>query len=149
MPTYLDRTSLTGLDSPSLLWTSSHPTRLSAVRCRLATRVTLRQLPSSRSFVQLSDRRSLPTSGHAEISSPKPFVWFHAKTDKESSAWRTTYIVWHKDLIWTVAYSGNIFSGVKIWIRKRWICYILLFYVMSWSLDCEENSSARTEKKVS
>ena len=67
---------------PSLLWTSSHPTGLSAVRCRLATRVTLRQLPSSSSFVQLPSRVPLPTSGHAEISSPKLFVWFRAKTDK-------------------------------------------------------------------
>ena len=33
-------------------------------------------------FVSLSDWCSLPTSGHAEISSPKPFVWFRAKTDK-------------------------------------------------------------------
>ena len=67
---------------PSLLWTSSHPTGLSAVRCRLATRVTLRQLPSSSSFVQLPSRVPLPTSGHAEILSPKPFVWFRTKTDK-------------------------------------------------------------------
>ena len=46
-------------------------------------------------FVSLSDWCSLPTSGHAEISSPKPFVWFRAKTDKGSSAWRTTNIVLH------------------------------------------------------
>ena len=75
MPTYPDQSS-------SLLWTSSHPTGLSAVRCRLVTRVTLRQLPSSSSFVQLPDWCYLPTSGHVEISSPKPFVWFRAKTDK-------------------------------------------------------------------
>ena len=35
--------------------------------------------PSSISFVQLSSRVLLSTSGHAEISSPKPFVWFRAK----------------------------------------------------------------------
>ena len=68
--------------SSSLLWTSSHPTGLSAVWCRLVTRVTLRQLPSSSPFVQLPSRVPLPTSGHAEISSPKPFVWFRAETDK-------------------------------------------------------------------
>ena len=33
-------------------------------------------------FVSFSYSRYLPTSGHAEISSPKPFVWFRAKTDK-------------------------------------------------------------------
>ena len=58
------------------------PIRLSAIQCRLVTRVILRQLPSSSSFVQISDRRSLPTSGHVEISCPKPFVCFRAKTDK-------------------------------------------------------------------
>ena len=68
--------------SSSLLWTSSHQTGLSAVRCQLPTRVTLRQLPSSSSFVQLPSRVPLPTSSHDEISSPKPFVWFRAKTDK-------------------------------------------------------------------
>ena len=75
MPTYLDRTSLTGLDPLSCRL-------VSAVRCRLVTRVTLRQLPSSSSFVQLSDWRSLPHFRSPEISSPKPFVWFRAKTDK-------------------------------------------------------------------
>ena len=54
----------------------------SAVRCRLPTRVTLRQLPLLSPFVQFSSRVPLPTSGHAEISSPKPFLWFRAKTDK-------------------------------------------------------------------
>ena len=33
-------------------------------------------------FFSLSDWRSLPTSGHTKISSPKTFVWFRAKTDK-------------------------------------------------------------------
>ena len=75
MPTYPDRSS-------SLVLDSLMPTRLSAVRCRLVTRVTLRQPPSSSSFVQLSDWRSLPHFRSPEISSPKPFVWFRAKTDK-------------------------------------------------------------------
>ena len=70
MPTYADRTY-------SLLWTSSHPTGLSAVRCRLASRVAF--------FVSLCPTpfsHSLIRSGHAEISSPKPFVRFRTKTDK-------------------------------------------------------------------
>ena len=62
---------------PSLM-----PTRLSAVRCRLVTRITLHKLflrvPLSNSLTGLP----LPTSGHAEIWSPKPFVWFRAKTVK-------------------------------------------------------------------
>ena len=67
MPTYPDRSS-------TLLWTSSHPTGLSAVRCRL---------PFSSSFVQLPSRIPLPTSGHAESSSPKPFcLVLRQKTDK-------------------------------------------------------------------
>ena len=93
----------------------------SLLRCRLPSRVTLRQPPSLSSFVQLSDRRSLPTSGHAEISSQKPFVWFRTKTDKgiicladhlhsvSKACWEekgrkkkltalllSTYDVWHK-----------------------------------------------------
>ena len=44
---------------PHCCWTLSPPTGLSAVRCRLPTRVTLRQLPSLSSFVQLLDSRFL------------------------------------------------------------------------------------------
>ena len=75
MPTHPDRSS-------SLLWTLSHAN--SSLCCPVSTALSVvrRQLPSSSSFVQLPSRVPLPTSGHAEISSPKPFVWFRAKTDK-------------------------------------------------------------------
>ena len=53
---------------PSLL-----PTRLSAVLCWLPLSVSL-----ANSLLWCP----LTTSGHAEISSPKPFIWFRAKTDK-------------------------------------------------------------------
>ena len=76
MPTYPDRSSSLLLDPLSCRLVTS------AARCRLATRVTLRQLPSSSPFVQLPSRVPLPTSGHAETSSLKAFVWFRAKTDK-------------------------------------------------------------------
>ena len=78
---------------PSLLWTSSHPTGLSAVRCRLSSRVTLPQLPSSSPFVQLSSRVPLPTSSHPRSRVQNPLSGFAPKQTKESSAWRTTYIV--------------------------------------------------------
>ena len=57
------------------------PTGLSAVRCRLAARVTLRQLPSVSPFVQFLSGLSflLPV---ASISRAQAFVWFRAKTDK-------------------------------------------------------------------
>ena len=60
------------------------PTGLSApvfgVNCLSPSSLANCQLLSP--FVSLSDSRPLTTSGHAEISSPKPFVWFRAKTDK-------------------------------------------------------------------
>ena len=85
---------LTGL--PSLLLDSlSCRLVTSAVRCRQDTHVTLRQLPSLSSFVQLPQWRSLPTSGRVEISSPNPSSGFAPKQTKESSAWWTTYIVSH------------------------------------------------------
>ena len=86
MPTLLVRSS-------SLVLDSLMPTRLSAVRCRLVTRVTLRQLPSSNSFVQLSSRVPLPTSGHSRSRVQNPLSGFAPKQTKESSVWRTTYIV--------------------------------------------------------
>ena len=57
-------------------------TRLSAVPCRLFLSVVPRQLPTSQSLFLTLFLRPLTTSGHAEISSPKPFVWFCTKTDK-------------------------------------------------------------------
>ena len=66
---------------PSLLWTSSHPTGLSAVRYRLSC-------PSS--VVNRRLRVPFPTLWLAFLSyfwsrwdlESKPFVWFRAKTDK-------------------------------------------------------------------
>ena len=88
MPTYPDRSS-------SLLLGSLMPIRLSAVPCRLVTRLTLRQLPSSSPFVQLSSRIPLPTSGHSRSRVQNPLSGFAPKQTKESFAWRTTYIVLH------------------------------------------------------
>ena len=70
-----DSSSLTALDLISSDWSLC-----SGVDWSLASPFTNCQLLSP--FVSLSHWRSLPTSGHAEISSPKPFVWFRAKTDK-------------------------------------------------------------------
>ena len=101
MPTYLDGSSLTGLDTLSCRLVSL----LSGVDW--PTRVILRQLPSPSSFVQLSNWCSLPTSGHLEISGPNPLSGFAPKQTKESSAWRTTYIVLH----------GNNMFTTWMWIR--------------------------------
>ena len=90
MPTYPDRSS-------SQLWTSSHPTCLSAVRCRLVTHVTLRQLPTSQSLC-LTHWLAFPSYFRTRRDLEfKSFVWFRAKT-KGSSAWRTTYLVLHCSL---------------------------------------------------
>ena len=75
MPTYPDQSS-------SLLWTLSHAN--SSLCCPVSTALSVvrRQLLLRVPFVQLPSRVPLPSSGHAEISSSKPFVWFRAKTDK-------------------------------------------------------------------
>ena len=75
MPTYPDWSS-------SLLWSLSHAN--SSLCCPVSTALSVvrRQLPSSSPFVQLPSRVPIPTSGHTKTSSPKPFVWFRAKTDK-------------------------------------------------------------------
>ena len=70
---------------PQSNWNADILTRSSSldpIFCWLASLLSRCQLPVS-SFVQPT-LFSLPvtTSGHAEISSPKPFVWFRAKTDK-------------------------------------------------------------------
>ena len=80
---------------PSLLWTSSHPTGLTVVRCRLPCPSSVANCLLLNHFFQLSDWRSLPTSGHVEISSPNHLSGFAPKQTKGSSAWRTTYIVLH------------------------------------------------------
>ena len=58
------------------------PTSLCAVRCRLATRITRRQQPSLRLFVQLL-RLAFPSyfRSRRDLGS-KSFVWFRAWTDK-------------------------------------------------------------------
>ena len=61
------------------------PTRLSApvsdVDCLCQSSVA--NCPLRAPFVQPTlFSRPVTTSGHGEISSPKPFVWFRAKTDK-------------------------------------------------------------------
>ena len=99
MPTYPDWSS-------SLVLDSVMPTRLSAVRCRLVTRVTLRQLPSSSSFVQPSSRVPLPTSSHPRSQVQNPLSGFAPKQTKESSAWQTIYIVLHNYL----KFHSNIYS---------------------------------------
>ena len=69
------------LNLPSLVWTLS-PTDwslCSGVRCRLPLSVVLRQLPTSSPTLF---SRPVTTSGPAETSSPKPFVWFRATIDK-------------------------------------------------------------------
>ena len=68
---------------PSLLRTSFHPTVLSAVRCRPPCPSSVANCFLRVALSNYLTRVSLPTSGHAEISSPKPFVWFRTKTDKE------------------------------------------------------------------
>ena len=80
---------------PSLLWTSSHPTGLSAVRCGLPCPSSIANCLLLSPFVSLSDWCSLPTSGHVEISSPNPLSGFAPKQIKGSSAGRTTYTVLH------------------------------------------------------
>ena len=70
MPTHLDQSSLTALDSLLCRLVTS------AVRCRLHLLppcLSHRQLTSVSSFVQLLSR-SLPTYGRVEISSPNPLV---------------------------------------------------------------------------
>ena len=86
MPTHLDQSSLTALDS---LFHADWSLLLSGVDWPLASPFAncLLSVPLSNSSCV-----PLPTSGHVEISSPKPFG-FAPKQTKESSAWRTTYVV--------------------------------------------------------
>ena len=77
MPTHLDSIFF-HWSGPSLM-----PTRLSApvsgVYCHCPSFLANCLLSP---FVSLSDWRPLTTSGHVEITDPKPFVWFRARTDK-------------------------------------------------------------------
>ena len=73
------------------------PTLLTAVRCRLLTRVTLRQLPTSQSFSSHSLTgvpSPLPVTSRSRVQNH--LSGFAPKQTKESSAWRTTYIVLHQ-----------------------------------------------------
>ena len=75
---------LTHLDRSSLTAAGLYLMPIGVLCCTVSTAI-LRlpsQLPSVGSFFQLSTGVPLPTSGRVEISSPKPFVWFRAKTDK-------------------------------------------------------------------
>ena len=73
----LTRSSSLSLD-PISCWLAS------LLRCPVSTALVRVPSPTaSRSFVQPTlFSRPVTTSGHAEISIPKPFVWFRAKTDK-------------------------------------------------------------------
>ena len=85
-PAHLDQSSLTALDSLSCRLVTS------AVRCRLAIHVTLRQLPSLSPFVQFLSR-SLTHFWSRRDRRLRPFYGFAPKQTKGSSAWQTTYIV--------------------------------------------------------
>ena len=108
MPTHFDWSSLT--DAGLSLSCRLVP---SAVQCRLPTALLPRPSPTAvslSSFFQLLDWRSLPTSDHVEISSPKPLSGFALKQTKGSSAWRTTYIVSQGDRV-TVSFLGSLDSS--------------------------------------
>ena len=70
--------------SSSLSWTLSHAGSplCSGVRSRLPLSVSRRQLPWAPLSNQLSSRVPLPLPDTARFQVQKPFVWFHAKTDK-------------------------------------------------------------------
>ena len=86
MPTYPDRSS-------SLLWTSSHPTGLSAVQCRppcpSSVANCLLRVPLSNSL--LAFPYPLPVTPRSRVQNP--LSGFAPKQTKESSAWWTSYIV--------------------------------------------------------
>ena len=87
------------------------PTDLSAVRCRLATRVTLRQLPSPSSFVQFLSRSLIHFRSRRDRGL-RPLFGFAPKQTKGSSAWRTTYIVLQtQDLGFSYVYVSCHRSG--------------------------------------
>ena len=110
---------LTGLHS--LVWTHSRAD--SSLCCPVSTRHSHHPslTPSSGPFVQLSSRVVLPTSGHAEISSPKPFVWFRARTDKG--------IVCLADLLHSVTFvSQNLWEFLCL-ILQDWFCFVYILLV--------------------
>ena len=67
---------------------------VSLLRCRLVTRVTLRQLPTYQSFcltLWLAFPYPFPVMSRSQIQNP--LSGFAPKQTRESSAWRTSYIV--------------------------------------------------------
>ena len=103
MPTHLDQSSYL------------MSTGLSAVRCRLATRVTLRKLPSLGSFVQLL--LALPSYFRSRRDRGlRPLFGFTLKQTKGSSAWRTTYIVLH--FIGRVVGASAVFSFLLVFPNR-------------------------------
>ena len=80
----------------SLLWISSHLTGLSAVRCRLpcpsSVANCLLRVPLSTSL-WLAFPYPLPVTPKSRVQNP--LSGFAPKQTKESSTWRTSYIVLH------------------------------------------------------
>ena len=74
----------THLDSIFFHWSGPSLIRLaSLLRCPVSTASLRRPSPTALELLCLTlFSRPVTTSGHGEISSPKPFVWFRAKTDK-------------------------------------------------------------------
>ena len=74
----------THLDSIFFLWSGHHLLRLvSPLLCLVSTAPVCGSAPTaSRAPLSVSLLASPSTPRHGEISSPKLFVWFRAKTDK-------------------------------------------------------------------
>ena len=84
------------LDLLSLVWTLSHADSplCSSDRCRLPLSVVPRQLPTLSPFLSHSLTgvpSPLPVTSRSQVQNP--LSGFAPKQTKESSAWRTTYIV--------------------------------------------------------
>ena len=90
---------------PHCRWTSSHANWSLSSGVDWSLSSPFANFPLLSPFVSLSDWRSLPTSGHAEISSPKPFSGFAPKQTKELSAWWTTYIVLQAEVPLKIIFS--------------------------------------------
>ena len=112
MPTYPDRSS-------SLVLDSLMPTHLSDVRCRLVTPVTLRQLLLQDYFSNSLAGIPLPPSGHPRSRVHNPLSGFAPKQTKESSAWRTIYIVLQLILYYIFLKINKNDDGVKKGNRKN------------------------------
>ena len=111
MPTHLDRSSLTAAGLSLSLSLMRLVSQMSGVDSQPPLCVSRRQLTFPGSFFQLSDWRSLPTSGRVEILSPNPLSGFAPKQTKESSAWRTTYIVLQRLWYWILENVKYLFTS--------------------------------------